>query len=456
MSIRLKKMKWISCCAVLFSGCYSDFEFLVTPTRPATTSTPTTAAPTTATATTYTPAERSNAVPEWISPESLRVALIEQQTRAGDVLAMTEAELASVPAEAFTDVLSVLNPSSPFVSDGTFRGLDGITVSAFGDAWKEIAVSSRIDSADLDACLELFFSFWIVRPVWFIPSASELRKTRDCTSSLLTVIAAASDSLRDQANLLAQAAVQLIRVAYSANVELYLRQGARATRKIPSDNERFQSYIAQKSNIADMLLHASSEAPDLPSFTDADIKYVQRLAAPDAESHAIHLGDSVDFHWSTAALGRNGKAAMPLWRLYKDNADGTAVFEFDNSKKQIAANPIAILGLRFTLFRSGMGAGRSAWLATVGAFVNERAEAVTPCLPPSVVPVPDLSAMSDVAQLFYAFEAAVEIVPGFYRCIVDGVDAGSIPLRPDDSESLGVVLHMARVATSVEALVSAA
>jgi hypothetical protein len=100
-----------------------------------------------------------------------------------------------------------------------------------------------------------------------------------------------------------------------------------------------------------------------------------------------------------------------------------------------------------------MGTGRAAWLSTVGAFISSRP--ISPCIPQEAPAGLDLSSMSDVVQLFYYLESKVEDVPGMYRCIIDGVETGSIPLASEEPDSLAVLLHMVRVVTSAEAFLIA-
>ena len=395
----------------------------------------------------------------WISPDALNK--LSTAIAAMDAArAMSQAEIDAVTSAGYGEdvLLPILHTRVP-IRDSAYLGFDwdASAISEFEQAWTRIVPDAHL------ACLEDFKLFWIERPHWYVASADEVFVTAMCVHAGLAALQGfneVADAPVESGSIVATGLAEIMKPLYAPFTERWLGL-PKPYIQIPDMDTKKQSFaffqrFVRESPILLQLLREESDVVASPmSLQGANAEFATILLAGGDHPALKHAGDFLDMVWGEAVANSQGDLLLPHWLALVDN-----VIDFDEIELTFELSKLESVSERlwaqFTHYRSGMGLGLSAWRSSVGSVVRmlvdnpSSREAVIACLPAKADP-------DSSADLFYLLDDdnSMKSVVKMYRCIVDGVSAGIIPVpaNPGRGHFAATVMHMARLSRGALAFI---
>lgn len=371
------------------------------------------------------------------------------------------------------------------LSSSAFTGVVDVSEIEFDDAYEEL-----FNLMEADRCSQSLGTFWIARPLWFIPSVAEIELARRCLHRIALRLSSSDGEILapEQSAILTRTVTQLLPVLFSPKAIVHTRTRKSALARIENHQDKlsnfqlFQQYMHSHPKLSNLLFQSSRLVNSGAIFPDPLLSinaegftlsgFDDRLAQG---SELVHLSDFLDYFWAQQALAQNGKVSLPLWKALVDIPGlDSEILQFESEKQSVVQNVIADFRNRISHYDVQMGVGVSSWFRTVGSLIRHLFESspsgVRACIPNTplaneILFYPneitwetiDLTDFATLRQLFYFITSHVHVVPSLYLCIAEGVETGAINLTDTDSkgEHVATLMHLIKLGTSPSAFILA-
>lgn len=299
-------------------------------------------------------------------------------------------------------------------------------------------------------CLFDLLRVWMDRPTWFYPTKSEFSKARTCFPFFVELLETSLSQKSDFSKSYALSLARFSDVLFSGSNEAALRSPTIDRADLDSVGG-FVSFIRGRHWLMELVTRAASSAPAVRDpATKRGMLYITRLITefPDRrEDGLMHASDFLNH------LGHEA-TSLKLWKLVLEIPDADAVImRMTRDSPFIIDDLVEAQSLRLTHYKNGMGAGRQAWMDSVGLFLvrlwtsnkTEGQSAIRKC-------VMELDSVESASELLSHLEESEETIVPTYRCLIEQiVDTRAIEVPATD---VAVLMHMIKLSFDAMTILS--